>query len=93
MSIDPIKFEHSNNKKVMVKFNDIEADGMYSCEVSTETPIYTKESIGEHLYVLGEYNKNKNKIPRQKMSSQKHTHRASKLRSIFRYTYKYSLLI
>jgi len=41
--------------QVMLRNLQFEASGYYSCEVSTETPIYTKASNDVQLSVIREY--------------------------------------
>jgi len=41
--------------KVMLRNMQFEASGFYSCEVSTETPIYTKASNDQQLTVIREF--------------------------------------
>ncbi|XP_024084367.1 uncharacterized protein LOC106669510 [Cimex lectularius] len=43
---------NSNENQVMLKELDFEASGLYSCEVSTETPIYTKPSDDQEMTVM-----------------------------------------
>lgn len=49
------KFKNSNEDKVHLEKIDFDAAGKYYCEVSTETPIYTKESNIEQVHVIGTY--------------------------------------
>lgn len=46
---------HSNERQVMLKDLDFDASGLYSCEVSTETPIFTKPSDDQELIIMREY--------------------------------------
>ncbi|PSN46963.1 hypothetical protein C0J52_12571 [Blattella germanica] len=45
----------SNERQIVLKNMDFEASGFYSCEVSTETPIYTKPSNDHELLVIRKY--------------------------------------
>ncbi|XP_065336639.1 uncharacterized protein LOC135937414 isoform X1 [Cloeon dipterum] len=47
-----LDWRHSNERQVMLRNLQFEASGFYSCEVSTETPIYTKASNDQQLTVL-----------------------------------------
>ena len=47
--------EQSNEKQIVLRNMDFEASGIYSCEVSTQTPIYTKPSNDHELLVIREY--------------------------------------
>jgi hypothetical protein len=42
--------------QVMLRNLQFEASAYYSCEVSTETPIYTKASNDEELTVIRKFN-------------------------------------
>lgn len=46
------QFEHSDKDQVTLKNVDFEASGSYYCEVSTDTPIFTKESKEEPMQVI-----------------------------------------
>ncbi|KAF6205202.1 hypothetical protein GE061_019369 [Apolygus lucorum] len=46
------EWNSSNEKQVMLKELDFDASGLYSCEVSTETPIYTKPSDDLEMTVM-----------------------------------------
>lgn len=46
------QFEHSDKDQVTLKSVDFEASGFYYCEVSTDTPIFTKESKDEPMVVI-----------------------------------------
>ncbi|BES93765.1 Hypothetical protein NTJ_06574 [Nesidiocoris tenuis] len=47
-----LQWNSSNEKQVMLKELDFDASGLYSCEVSTDTPIYTKPSDDLELTVM-----------------------------------------
>ncbi|CAD7084608.1 unnamed protein product [Hermetia illucens] len=47
-----IDFSNSNEEQVTLKGLDFDAAGVYFCEVSTNTPIFTKASQEEQLYVI-----------------------------------------
>ncbi|XP_031624821.1 uncharacterized protein LOC116341720 [Contarinia nasturtii] len=47
-----IDWKNSNEEKVHLEKIDFDAAGRYYCEVSTETPIYTKESNIEQVHVI-----------------------------------------
>jgi hypothetical protein len=47
-----LQLNESNERKIMLKNMDFEASGTYSCEVSTQTPIYTKPSNDHELSVI-----------------------------------------
>lgn len=47
------KWKNSDEEKVHLEKIDFEAAGRYYCEVSTDTPIFTKESNVEQVYVIG----------------------------------------
>ncbi|XP_055300001.1 uncharacterized protein LOC129567297 [Sitodiplosis mosellana] len=47
-----IDLKNSNEDKVHLEKIDFDAAGRYYCEVSTETPIYTKESNIEQVHVI-----------------------------------------
>lgn len=49
------KWKNSDEEKVHLEKIDFEAAGRYYCEVSTDTPIFTKESNVEQVYVIGKY--------------------------------------
>lgn len=49
-----MQWKHSNEHQVTLRNADYEAAGDYSCEVSTESPIFTKESNVELIHVIGE---------------------------------------
>lgn len=42
----------------MLRSVDFDAAGDYSCEVSTDTPIYTKESNVDYIHVIRKYRRN-----------------------------------
>lgn len=48
------QFQKSNQNEVTLKINDFDASGMYSCEVSLESPIFTKASNEEQVHVFRE---------------------------------------
>lgn len=50
--------ENSNYSIVTLKDVDFEAAGSYYCEVSIDSPIYTKESNEETLHVIGKSSTN-----------------------------------
>lgn len=52
------KWKNSDEEKVHLEKIDFDAAGRYYCEVSTETPIYTKESNIEQVHVIGKFNRN-----------------------------------
>ncbi|XP_067009543.2 uncharacterized protein [Anabrus simplex] len=43
---------HSNEREIMLRDLDLSASGYYTCEVSTEHPIFTKTSNEEELTVI-----------------------------------------
>lgn len=47
-----IQFQKSNQNEVTLKINDFDASGMYCCEVSLESPIFTKASNEEQVHVF-----------------------------------------
>lgn len=47
-----LDWAHSNSKQLMLRKLDFEASGVYSCEVTTDTPIYTKPSEDQELTVI-----------------------------------------
>lgn len=47
-----IDWNDSNEKKVSLKNLQFEASGVYTCEVTTDNPIYTKPSEEEYLTVM-----------------------------------------
>ncbi|XP_054273112.1 uncharacterized protein LOC128993320 [Macrosteles quadrilineatus] len=47
-----IDWAQSNEQQVRLKILDFDASGIYSCEVTTETPIYTKASEDEEVTVI-----------------------------------------
>ena len=49
---DNQKWKNSNEEKVHLENIDFDAAGRYYCEVSTDTPIFTKESNVEEVYVI-----------------------------------------
>lgn len=53
------KWKNSDEEKVHLEKIDFDAAGRYYCEVSTETPIYTKESNIEQVHVIGKFNRKK----------------------------------
>lgn len=48
------QWNNSNEEQVHLEKLDFDAAGKYYCEVSTDTPIFTKESNVEQLHVIGE---------------------------------------
>ncbi|KAG4077816.1 hypothetical protein HA402_013750 [Bradysia odoriphaga] len=44
--------KNSDESQATLKNVDFEAAGLYTCEVSTDTPIFTKESNEEQLHVI-----------------------------------------
>ncbi|XP_026470711.1 uncharacterized protein LOC113374971 [Ctenocephalides felis] len=53
-SVKAVRYQwsRSNAHQVALKNLDIQASGLYSCEVSLETPIYTKASSDHELTVI-----------------------------------------
>lgn len=49
------QFQLSNESQVTLRNVDFEATGAYYCEVSTDTPIFTKESNEEPLHIIRTY--------------------------------------
>ncbi|XP_069677284.1 uncharacterized protein [Periplaneta americana] len=47
-----LDFGESNERQILLRNMDFEASGIYSCEVSTQTPIYTKPSNDHELTVI-----------------------------------------
>lgn len=47
------KWKNSDEEKVHLEKIDFDAAGKYYCEVSTDTPIFTKESNVEQVHVIG----------------------------------------
>lgn len=47
------QWKNSDDKKVHLEKLDFDAGGKYYCEVSTDTPIYTKESNIEQMHIVG----------------------------------------
>ncbi|XP_046669653.1 uncharacterized protein LOC124360254 [Homalodisca vitripennis] len=47
-----IDWAQSNEQQVRLKILDFDASGVYCCEVTTETPIYTKASEDEEVTVI-----------------------------------------
>lgn len=47
------KWKNSDEEKVHLEKIDFDATGRYYCEVSTDTPIFTKESNVEQVHVIG----------------------------------------
>ncbi|XP_055699185.1 uncharacterized protein LOC129799383 [Phlebotomus papatasi] len=47
-----IDWKASNERQVTLKDVDFEASGLYYCEVSTDTPIFTKPSQDEQVHVI-----------------------------------------
>lgn len=50
-----MQWKHSNQQQVTLRNVDYDAAGFYLCEVSTDTPIFTKESNEEEVHVICEY--------------------------------------
>lgn len=50
----PTQWKNSDDKKVHLERLDFDAGGKYYCEVSTDTPIFTKESNIEQMHIVGE---------------------------------------
>ena len=46
----------SNQREILLRGMDLNATGYYTCEVSTETPIYTKASDDILVTVYGKSN-------------------------------------
>lgn len=46
------QFAQSNQDHVTLKNLDFDAAGLYYCEVSTDTPIFTKASNDEQIHVI-----------------------------------------
>lgn len=51
-----LQWSQSNERQVRLKNLDFDASGVYCCEVTTETPIYTKASEDEEVTVVSKYN-------------------------------------
>lgn len=51
------QWKNSDEEKVHLEKIDFDAAGRYYCEVSTDTPIFTKESNVEQVHVIGKINK------------------------------------
>lgn len=49
-----MQWKHSNEHQLNLRNVDYEAAGEYSCEVSTDTPIFTRESNVDLIHVIGE---------------------------------------
>lgn len=49
------QFTKSNQNEVTLKNLDFEGTALYSCEVSLESPIFTKASAEEHVIVIRKY--------------------------------------
>lgn len=47
--------KNSDESQATLKNVDFDAAGLYTCEVSTDTPIFSKESTEEQLHVICEY--------------------------------------
>ena len=47
-----LQWSESSETQIMLRNMDFEASGMYCCEVSTQTPIYTKLSNDHELTVI-----------------------------------------
>lgn len=52
-----LQFTRSNEKVVVLKNLDFEASGLYYCEVSTDSPIFTKASNEEQIHVIRKLHK------------------------------------
>lgn len=50
-----LQFQKSNQNEVILKIIDFDASGMYCCEVSLESPIFTKASNEEQVHVFRKY--------------------------------------
>lgn len=55
LKFNPIQFLKSNAHQLTLKGLDYDATGMYSCEVSLQSPIFSKESHETHVVVFREY--------------------------------------
>ena len=47
-----LQWNESSERQIMLRNMDFEASGIYSCEVSTQTPIYAKPSNYHELTVI-----------------------------------------
>lgn len=47
------QWKNSNEEQVHLDKLDFDAAGKYYCEVSTDTPIFTKESNVEQVHIIG----------------------------------------
>lgn len=47
-----LQFNNSDQDQVTLRNVDFDAAGSYYCEVSTDTPIFTKESNEEPLHII-----------------------------------------
>jgi hypothetical protein len=47
-----LQWNESNERQILLRNMDFDASGFYSCEVSTQTPIYTKPSNDHELTVI-----------------------------------------
>lgn len=54
----PTQWKNSNEEQLQLKNIDFDAAGPYHCEVSTDTPIFTKESNVEQVHVISEFDDN-----------------------------------
>lgn len=50
-----LQWSHTSEKYIQLSKLDFSASGVYSCEVSMETPIYTKDSNRHELTVIRKY--------------------------------------
>jgi hypothetical protein len=47
-----LQWDESSERQILLRNMDFEASGTYSCEVSMQTPIYTKPSSEHELTVI-----------------------------------------
>ena len=47
-----LQLDESNERQILLRNMNFEASGVYCCEVSTQTPIYTKLSNDHELMVI-----------------------------------------
>ena len=50
-----LQWNESNEEQILLRNMDFDASGLYCCEVSTQTPIYTKLSNDHELTVIRKY--------------------------------------
>lgn len=49
-----LQMQHSDHRQIVLRDLDFEATGLYSCQVSSQSPIFTRASIEQELIIYRE---------------------------------------